>query len=131
MAKYQRIPEYVEAFQMSEEAQQNTKHWPDWAINCADLDNRQIGAIFPTDPESPANGFSLRTEYGVFAIPVDNWVVASNSKSYMIIQDNHFKAGFIEANDEPTTKERERAAEAAKEKAQKSASTPIAETKQK
>lgn len=100
MAKYQRIPEYIEAFQMSQEAQENTESWPEWAVNCAGLDNRKVGAIFQTDPEQSQNGFSIRTEYGVFAIPVNNWVVLQENSNYMIIQDDHFRAGFVEISKE-------------------------------
>lgn len=106
MSRYQQTPVFVEAFQMTEEAEQNIQSWPEWAIKCAELDNRKIGAIFTTDPNTTNNGYSLRTDYGVFLIPRENWVVKGDS-TYMIIQDIQFRASFAKSPEQDKKDEKE------------------------
>jgi hypothetical protein len=100
MTKYQKIPEFVEAFQMNEGARSNVKSWPEWAIAAQSKDSRQIGSIFLTNPENAEGTFSIRTEYDVFEIPENFWLVQLASGSFMLMQDELFKAGFILADEE-------------------------------
>lgn len=93
MSQYQTVPQYVNAFQMTAEAQANPKSWPEWAANARALDLREIGAIFPTSVESPDKGYSIRTEYGEFLIPIDTWVV-QGERGYMLMQGSHFAAQY-------------------------------------
>jgi hypothetical protein len=126
MAKYQTIPEYVEAFQMTAEAQTSSKHWPDWARENSEADIRQVGAIFPTDLENPENGFSLRTEYGEFPVATGQWVVQAD-RGYMLIDDQHFQARYQSAGGIPEPEPTEPPAEKKKVEAAKSAkSEPVA-----
>lgn len=97
MTKFQRTPEYVDAFQMTAETQANQETWPDWAIKNRSLDQRAIGAIFPTDyseNQETKTGFSIRSEYGEFQVPIGSWVVKAD-RGYMIIEDQHFQTGFV------------------------------------
>jgi hypothetical protein len=98
VAKYQQTPEYIEAFQLTAETAKNTSTWPEWAIKNSELDNRKVGAIFPTDPDDPNGEISIRTEYGVFPVPIGDWIVERNG-TYMIMQDIHFQASFVESTD--------------------------------
>jgi hypothetical protein len=106
MAKYQATPQYVEAFQMTAENQASIKSWPDWAIAARNKDSRQIGSIFLSDPENPEGSFSIRTEYDVFEVPIDSWLVSHDpaGTKFMIMQDDHFQAAFIPADDKTETK---------------------------
>jgi hypothetical protein len=109
---FQRKPEYIEAFQMSEEMQagKSMSEAPAWVKECRQRDQRSLGSIFPTDPKdaNSQNGLSLRTVYGEFHIPIGSWVVKKN-EDFMIVADDHFKAAFEpvtkEANPKITTKE--------------------------
>jgi hypothetical protein len=98
MSKYQKIPEFVEAFQMSEETQRNIKSWPEWAISAGSKDSRQVGSIFFTSPDAPEGSYSIRTIYGEFEIPVGHWVIRLSDESLMLMRDDHFQAGFILAD---------------------------------
>lgn len=121
MAKYQTIPEYIEAFQMTGDALTNSKSWPDWARENSEVDIRQVGAIFSSDLNNSDAGFSLRTEYGEFPIATGQWVVKSD-RGYMLIEDQHFQvryqAGGIPEPTEPTepTPAEKKKAEALKDK---------------
>jgi hypothetical protein len=121
MAKYQTIPEYVEAFQMTAEAQAGFKSWPDWARENSKADIRQVGAIFPSDLGNPENGFSLRTEYGEFPITTGQWIVQAD-RGYMLIEDQHFQARYQSAGGVP---EPEPTAEKKKAEAAKSAKVEL------
>jgi hypothetical protein len=96
--KFQRIPEYIEAFQMTPEIQadETMKGCPEWAKENRKLDNRKIGAIFPTNPSAPSSGLSLRTEYGEFPIEVGKWVC--KGASWMLIENGHFVGAFVSAD---------------------------------
>jgi hypothetical protein len=110
MAKYQKIPEFIEAFQMTEETQTNIKSWPEWAIAARSKDMRQIGSIFLTNPENPEGSFSIRTEYDAFEIPKDFWLIQLSGGNFMLMQDDLFQAGFIPTEEEVKSNSKSKAA---------------------
>lgn len=73
---YRRIPEVVQAFQITAGRYWDTSEWPEWL---SDAQNSGLLDITPAAlyPVGTIGGLLLRTPEGGRAIAVDDWVVRS------------------------------------------------------
>jgi hypothetical protein len=90
MSTYQLLNCTIEAFKMDAAALKDPDSWPKWAIEARKRDQRLNNSIFPTDPENPENGYTIKNGYGILAISKGGWVTMDKNDSISTMEDIHF-----------------------------------------